>query len=218
MKDQRSKARPRPHAARPRPRTWTSRPRSKILALRPRPDIPVGNLELINYTSSCFICQHDCCGLPVLHCWLSHGQKLHWRHVPSLWLHPLSGMLYHQMFYSPTLCQCFSIKCKLTILLLHTCSINYTSPPLYLWLSQRFTSYTVITVCYGLCSLSFPTSASLCWQQWHDCTTYLDCALWSAQFPPHLKNINVSCEQFKSGVKTALYASLLIRGASENFV
>jgi len=26
-------------------------------------------------------------------------------------------------------------------------------------------------------------SASLCWQRWHDCTTYSDRALWSAQFP-----------------------------------
>jgi len=30
-------------------------------------------------------------------------------------------------------------------------------------------------------SLSF--LASLCWQQWHDCTTYSDRALWSVQFP-----------------------------------
>jgi len=42
-------------------------------------------------------------------------------------------------------------------------------------------------------SLSF--SASDCWQWWHDCTTYLDRALWSAQFlrrgTPHLEHCHL---------------------------
>jgi len=51
--------------------------------------------------------------------------------------------------------------------------------------------------------LSF--SASLCWQWWHDCTMYLDRALWSTQFPrcgtPDLKHVATSSQEQKKKVK-----------------
>jgi len=44
----------------------------------------------------------------------------------------------------------------------------------------------------------------------------MDFQIWN-MLPPHLKNSNVSREQFKSGQDLAFCASVL-RGASENFV
>jgi len=77
--------------------------------------------------------------------------------------------------------------------------------------------HTTVSMAYHqftdrLCSLSF--SASLCWQRWHDYTTYSDRALWSAQFPrrgtPDLEHHLIS----RTVVLAANSSSLALRHGS----
>ena len=84
---------------------------------------------------------------------------------------------------------------------------------------HSFTSVYFRDICSPIVSVPFRSrlrSADKL-QRWHDCTTYSDRArygprsfrvaapqIWN-MLPPHLKNSNVSREQFKSGLKTWLF-------------
>ena len=66
-------------------------------------------------------------GPPTLHCWLYHEHKLHWLHVLSLWLRPLSGTVYRPMSGRAPRCWLSDAVWKLNILPLRIRNVYVTS-------------------------------------------------------------------------------------------